>query len=147
MITRFETFVLSVNRIYRCIQKIKNKEMTEFDLKGTNAMCIITLMKSNEGFTSAELSNICMEDKAAVSRAVSYLEERGLVSFEDCGKKRRYRSKVRLTDDGKRVGEQMLKVIEKIMNEVGEGLNDEERKIFYKGLSVISENLIKICDN
>lgn len=86
MITRFETFVLSVNRIYRCIQKIKNKEMTEFDLKGTNAMCIITLMKSDEGFTAAELSNICMEDKAAVSRAVSYLEEHGLVSFDDCGK-------------------------------------------------------------
>ena len=147
MITRFETFVLSVNRIYRCIQKIKNKEMTEFDLKGTNAMCIITLMKSDEGFTAAELSNICMEDKAAVSRAVSYLEEHGLVSFDDCGKKRRYRSKVMLTDDGKRVGEQILKVIEKIMAEVGEGLNEEERKIFYKGLSVISEKLTKICDN
>jgi hypothetical protein len=52
-----------------------------------------------------------------------------------------------LTDDGKRVGEQILKVIEKIMTEVGDGLNDEERRIFYKGLSVISDKLTKICDN
>ena len=32
MTERFETFVLSINRIYRAVQRIKTREMTELGL-------------------------------------------------------------------------------------------------------------------
>ena len=39
MVDRFVRFVTSISQLYRCIQKIKSKEMTEFGLKGTHVMC------------------------------------------------------------------------------------------------------------
>ncbi len=145
MIERFEVFASSINRIYRCVQKIKSSKMTEFGLKGTQVMCLVSLMKNQEGFTSAELSNICMEDKGAISRAVSNLEEKGLVVFDEQAGKRRYRAKIRLTEEGRNAAGQIVKIIEKSMLQAGNGLSDEEIKIFYKGLDIISDNLLKIC--
>ena len=81
MTHRFETFVLSINRIYRCIQKIKSQEMTELGLKGTHVMCLFQLRQYPQGLTAAELSHFCMEDKAAISRAISRLEELELVQL------------------------------------------------------------------
>lgn len=145
MIERFEVFASSINRIYRCVQKIKSSKMTEFGLKGTQVMCLVRLMKNQEGFTAAELSNICMEDKGAISRAVSNLEEKGLVVFDEQAGKRRYRAKIRLTEEGRNAAGQIVKIIEKSMLQAGNGLSDEEIKIFYKGLDIISDNLLKIC--
>lgn len=145
MIERFEVFASSINRIYRCVQKIKSSKMTEFGLKGTQVMCLVSLMKNQEGFTSAELSNICMEDKGAISRAVSNLEEKGLVVFDEQAGKRRYRAKIRLTEEGRNAAGQIVKIIEKSMLQAGNGLSDDEIKIFYKGLDIISDNLLKIC--
>ena len=145
MIERFEVFASSINRIYRCVQKIKSSKMTEFGLKGTQVMCLVSLMKNQEGFTSAELSNICMEDKGAISRAVSNLEEKGLVVFDEQAGKRRYRAKIRLTEEGRNAAGQIVKIIEKSMLQAGNGLSDEEINIFYKGLDIISDNLLKIC--
>src|SRR5699024_11963085 len=40
---RFETFVLTINRIYRCIQRIKDREMEALGLKGSHVMCLFQL--------------------------------------------------------------------------------------------------------
>lgn len=145
MIQRFETFVLSINRIYRCIQKIKSQEMTELGLKGTHVMCLFQLRQNRDGLTSAELSALCLEDKAAVSRAVSRLEELGLVRFQSSADKRRYRSKIRLTDAGSRVAEKMMTLIERAVQKGGAGLSDAQREAFYDALAVIARNLSDLC--
>ena len=88
-----------------------------------------------------------MEDKAAVSRTVSKLEASGLVYFEDNGEKRRYRSKIRLTEKGEETAEKMVELIESAVKNGGEGLTEEEREIFYRSLGIIADNLQKICEN
>lgn len=103
MINRFETFITSIVQIYRCVQNIKSREMTELGLRGTHVMCLFNLRRHEEGLTASGLSAICEEDKAAVSRALSQLEEKGLVHVEDNDAGRRYRSNVRLTETGRRV--------------------------------------------
>ena len=67
MVDRFEQFVLYINQIYRCIQKIKSRVMTELGLKGPHVMCMLHLYQHPAGLTSAQLAELCMEDKAAVS--------------------------------------------------------------------------------
>ncbi len=146
MTERFEMFVTNINSIYRSIQKIKNREITELGLKGTHVMCLFNLRK-NGGLTAAELSVLCAEDKAAVSRVVARLEEKGLVTLEDSEGKRRYRSKIRLTDEGIRAADSMVGLIENAVSRGGDGLSDEERKIFYKALGTISNNLHSFCDD
>ena len=56
MTDRFETFVLTINRIYRCIQRIKDREMEALGLKGSHVMCLFQLRQHPEGLTAAELA-------------------------------------------------------------------------------------------
>ncbi len=145
MTQRFEAFVLSISQIYQCIQKIKSHEMTELGLKGPHVMCLFQLRQAREGLTVTELSGVCLEDKAAVSRAVSKLEELGLVRFQENGGKRRYRSKIRLTQAGGQVAEKMMSIIERAVQKGGRGLTDPQREALYSALGIIARNLSDIC--
>lgn len=146
MIQRFETFVNSINQIYRSIQKLKIQEMASFGLKGTHVMCLFQLQKHPEGLTSAMLTQLCDEDKAAISRALSQLQEQELISFEDIPGQRRYRSMITLTEKGHTITSKMY---EKIMASVGvgaKGYSDEERETFYRVLLLITKNLQKAAE-
>ena len=145
MIQRFETFVLTINQIYRCIQRIKSREMTELGLKGTHVMCLFQLRRHEEGLTAAQLSAFSLEDKAAVSRAVTHLEKLGLVRLEDCGDKRRYRAKIRLTIAGEETAEKMTSIINRAVEAGGRGLTPQQRETFYDALEIIARNLERIC--
>ena len=145
MVDRFVRLVTSISQLYRCIQKIKSKEMTEFGLKGTHVMCLFYLRQHPDGLTSAELSNLCLEDKAAISRTVSKLEELGLTATACNGPKRRYRAKILLTNAGQRISEQMLQIIENAVEKGGAGITDAERATFYQVLDVIPQNLQVLC--
>lgn len=145
MLDRFELFITSVAQIYKCVQKIKSREMTELGLKGPQVMCLLNLRRCGE-LTSSELSALCMEDKAAVSRTVAHLERAELVCFEDSGEKRRYRSKIKLTKKGVDAADRMTELIRNSVTKGGEGLSAEERDIFYKALVTIAGNLQKICE-
>ena len=111
MVRRFETFIIYINQIYRCVQKIKSREMMELGLKGTDVMCLFNLMRSDDGLTSAQ----------------------------------RYRSKLKLSDNGRRAAEKMEILIENAVVKGGEGLTEQERAVFYKALETISRNLQNVC--
>lgn len=141
MTDQFEKFVNSITQLYRCIQKIKNREMTELGLKGTHVMCLFHLKRHEEGLTAVELSNLCLEDKAAISRAISDLSREGLVAQEESGAKRKYRSRIRLTEAGKSAASKMVQIIESAVEKGRVGLSAGELDAFYKALNVISKNL------
>lgn len=141
MIQRFAVFVTTVNMIYRSIQRIKTREMTELGLKGTHVMCLFQLNQYPQGLTATQLSTLCVEDKAAVSRAITKLKEKGLVTVEDIGAKRRYRARILLTEQGRNTAAQMIGYIETAVMKGGEGLTQEERETFYQVLHKISQNL------
>lgn len=82
MFDRFETFTTTITQINRCIQKIKSHEIGSWGLKGTHVMCLYSLGKKPEGLTAAQLSKVCGEDKAAVSRTISELTEKNFVTSD-----------------------------------------------------------------
>lgn len=138
MLLRFEHFVSGITICYKYIQKIKSAEMTEFGLKGTHAMCLHYLSLSEKPMTAAELCRLCCEDKAAISRTVATLRERGYIEPSE----KRYRSELRLTDIGREVAEQIDKHIERWVIAGSEGLSDDDRAAFYRSLELISQNLV-----
>lgn len=142
---RFETFVLSINKIYRCIQKIKDREMAGLGLEGTHVMCLMQLSQCPDGITAAQLSRRCLEDKAAISRSVSRLEKLSLIQFQDSGSPRRYRAKLCLTDAGRALVEKMAILVDQAVQQGGAGLTDNQRENFYYALGVIAQNLQQIC--
>ena len=144
MIQRFEEFTTNISLAYKYVIKIKGHEMTDYGLKASNVTCLFFLGKHKEGLTATELCYLCMEDKAAVSKSLAVLKEKGYVAQESDDKK--YKLKYFITQSGKKVFDEISCVIEKIVERVGDGLSDEERRVFYKSLGVMVKNLGAICE-
>ncbi|MBQ2868374.1 MAG: winged helix-turn-helix transcriptional regulator [Firmicutes bacterium] len=134
---RFQAFVTGISVCYKYIQKIKSVEMTEFGLKGAHAMCLFFLHSHPEGLTAAQLSQLCAEDKAAVSRSLASLAEKGYIESDE----KKYRSRIRLTEQGKQVAVHIDEMIERWVESGGDGLSEENREAFYSSLELISNNL------
>ena len=144
MISKYELFSSSVSCLYRDIQKIERNEMTKFGLKGPHAQCLLALSRYPEGITAAKLCEICEKDKAAISRSVAELEERGLLMrIERNGL--RYRAVLKLTEEGRNAAGVVNEKARQAVEQAGEGLNDAQREVFYKVLALIADNLHAIC--
>ena len=137
MINRFQLFVSGVSTCYKYIQRIKNLEMTEFGLKGTHVMCLFFLHHNPDGLTAAQLCQLCAEDKAAISRTIATLKERGYIISGN----KKYRALLKLTDDGVVIAEQMDGLIYQWVGFGGDGISDKDRDTFYRVLEHISTNL------
>lgn len=141
---RFETFTGLIAKINRSIKKIKAEEMVDYELKSPHISCHYYLYKK-DSLTSKELCELCDEDKAAISRSIDYLEEKGYIVC-DSTSKRRYKARLCLTDEGRAVGAVIAEKVDKMLDRASEGLSEEDREVLYKALSLISGNLQKICE-
>ena len=138
MIQRFQDFITGMTVCYKYIQRIKNAEMTEFGLKGIHVSCLFYLHQNPQGLTSAQLCQLCAEDKAAISRIVTDLRARGYIE-QNSGKN--YRAPLFLSETGTAIAAQMDPLIESWVSIGGDGLTEEQRETFYQCLALISENL------
>ena len=138
---RFELFVMSVTRAYKYISQIKKHESAHFDIKGIHVMCMIFLGKHKEGLTAAELTALCCEDKAAISRTVDSLAEKGYVVYSESDPKRRWRSKIMLTEEGRELTLRMSELIEDIVKTISDGLSIEDELRFYRVFNHINDKL------
>ena len=142
----FESFVFSVSRIYKDIQKIESREMARMGLRGAHALYLYRLSRSPDGLTGAQLAALCDEDKAAVSRAMAQLEQAGLVVYPDDDDQRRYRSRAVLTDAGQEAARRVEELIAEYVGAVQAQMSDARRRSFYSALSEIADNLHKLTD-
>ena len=137
MLQRFQSFVTGIALCHKSIQKIKTTEMTEFGLKGAHVMCLFFLGQHPEGLTAAQLSQMCAEDKAAISRTLAVLQERGYIQAGE----KKYRAPIRLTPTGEELARQMEGLIQRWVTFGGDDLTQEEREIFYRALGKIAARL------
>ena len=144
MIDRFEQFSSTIAGIHKTIQKIKRDEMIRFGLKGPHVQCMVALARHEHGLTLARLCEICEMDKAAISRSLSELEEAGMV--ERAGDKS-YRAVLRLSEAGLQTARSINETVGAAVEFAGRGLSDDDRRIFYQALDLISENLRQISKN
>lgn len=144
MIDRFELFVSAISGIYQNIQKIEHEEMEKYGLKGIYAQYLAVLHRMPTGITSAQLCEECGKDKAAVSRALTEMERRGLVRREFAGDTG-YRALLLLTDKGKEAAEFVCRKAIAAVEYAGSGMTDDQRQVFYAALLGISENLKTIA--
>lgn len=136
---RFETFTVLINRISRNIRKIKNQEMSEYQLRSVHVSCLYYLY-TVQGLTAAALCERCEEDKATISRSLDYLESLGYLSCMS-QRTKKYKSPLILTEKGMKVGKRIAEKINSILDEISVGLTEEERVTLYHSLSVVSDSL------
>lgn len=142
---RFETFTVLIAKIGRNIRKIKNQEMSEYDLRSTHVSCLYYLY-AHDSLTATELSERCEEDKATISRVIDYLVISGFIDYPEKDGKR-YKTPLTLTEKGREAGKKIFDKVKRVLDEVGNGLTEEERIFFYKTLAKISENLECVAKN
>ena len=144
MLDRFEKFSLSIAEISRCWHKIAADELSKYDLKSSHVTYLLTLARFPEGLTAPKLAELCDRDKADVSRMLSILENKKLVTKDGIGSNR-YRGCLRLTPEGQAVAKELSRRAELAVEQAGEGLTEENRAIFYESLETITKNLRRIC--
>ena len=142
---RFQAFTVLITGISRSIHRIKTEEMSEFELRSSHVSCLYYLYKKGS-LTAREICDLCEEDKANISRAVKFLEEKGYV-FCESEEKKRYQSPLCLTDSGKEIGKAIVEKIDRVLDVASRGLTDEERAVMYKGLAVVNKNLNELCES
>lgn len=142
MLRRFEEFSGYISNLYRSIQKIEADEMKKFGLKGSLAQYLQAMYHHPEGLSATELCKLCDKDKAAVSRALFEMEQKGLVERPgETG----YRIPVRLTEKGQKTARDVCQRITAAVEAAGKGLDPEQRTICYRALGLIASNLEQIC--
>jgi len=146
MLSKYESFSLSISSMYHDVQKIERMEMAKFGLKGPHAQCLLVMNRYPEGITAAQLCEACEKDKAAISRVISELEHKGLVTRVSA-KDTFYRAKLKLTNSGRVIAEQVDHAASVAVNMATQGMSEEDRKTMYECLGLIATNLRSICKN
>lgn len=144
MITRFEQFTASIYGIYRDILKIQRDAMIKHGLKGAYALYLTAMTHHPEGLTATQLCEICDKDKAAISRVISELEQKGLVTRE-CNNDTFYRARLKLTEEGMHIASEVGHLAQIAVEKATVGMTAENRRIMYECLGLIASNLRVIC--
>ena len=93
-----------------------------------------------------QLCEICEKDKAAVSRVIAEMQEKGLVCRE-CGECSVYKSKIKLTEEGLRIACSVCRSVHETVSVVAAELTEEERDTFYRSLGSIHGKLDSLIKN
>ena len=143
---KFESFVNTVTRAYKTLSRLKNQVTESMGLRGNHVMCMHYLGKNPEGLTATELCKLCNEDKAAVSRTVLDLTQKGLVIPTDIESKRKYRTVIKLSPLGEEYNSRIGNIIVESVEITTGDFTEEERECFYKvfeSIIVSLEGMIK----
>lgn len=133
----FEHFTVTIMKLNKLVQRIKIYEMEAYGLKAVHVMCGYYLDEHEEGLTATELAKYTVEDKAAISRALLQLKQKGYVSYDA----KTYNAKIKLTDAGKRLAGEIRKKADLAVEAGSARFSDEERAFFYRSLEEIAGKL------
>ena len=138
---RFETFVLSIDSIHKCINKIKQDIISDASVKSVHTLWLYLLLNSKEGLTSAELAAKSGIDRSLVSREIKSLLDEGYIVRKDGGAKRGYNIRYILTEKGETLAKSIAEAASMAQTIGGKDVSGEELEIFYKVLDKIRVNL------
>ena len=141
---RYDLFTGSLLSIAGSIQTIRTRVLRRFHLRGSSLNTLVQLCRHPEGATVTELSGLCGEDKASISRSVRELTEQGYARGR--GESSRYRAKIMLTPRGQEVGCLACREIAQAVETCGGALDEDQRKIFYSCLGEIRSELSRIAE-
>lgn len=143
---RFRRFVLLVEGVHKSVQKIKFNKALGFGVKGVHTLWVYELLRHPDGITASELAAESMIDRSLISRELEPLKEMGYIETAGDPKKRNYNAKIKLTEKGKEVAENIGDLALDIQLHAGAGISEEELDSFYHTLEKLNKNLLGIAE-
>lgn len=103
---------------------------------------VLSRLRYQEGYLQKELAALCYVEPATMVVLLSNMEKRGLIRKEVdhvSGGKRAYR--IFLTEEGRRLAEQVDRVVEEMEEKGFVGFSEEEKDLLISLLGRLTENL------
>jgi len=145
-VDRFESFILLIDAIHKCINKIKTDITPAREIKSVHTMWLYELLRNDEGLTATEIASKTMIDRSLVSREISALIREGYVKSDSSEGKRNYNSVITLTEKGKALAEEIADSALKIQNAVSRDVEPDELLTFYSVLERLYNNIEAISN-
>ena len=139
----FGIFSSGISYLIRCVQQLRSIKMTEYALKGTTAVCLCQIWKSEGGLSAGELAKQGEIDKAQVSRCMAELTELGFV-FRDDKDGKQYRQKYRLTEKGSRAAQDIVQSTQELRERILKNVSEKDMDTFYHVLEMLCQNLSEL---
>ena len=136
---RFLRFSTLLNETQKSLARLKFLQMETYGLGSAHTVCIRILQNNPNGVTKSELTKLCCVDKAQISRVVGDLLEKKYVSVST--PERNYRQKYALTEDGRRVADEIAQKTLEINQFVSQNIPEEQIDSFYKTFDIICQRL------
>lgn len=131
-----------INLLARKSQMYLGRVLSQYNLTAAEQPFFMVL-QNYEGITQEELTAIVCVDKAATTRAVRSLEEKGyLIRINDDKDKRQKR--VYPTKKAKEIGKEVRAELTKYNKLLTQGINEEDLDRLYSFLLQMEENMNKI---
>ena len=142
MVDRFERFSFAISEISRYWHKITADEMEKYGLKGPHSVYLTTMYRYPEGVTAPQLCELCGKDKSDVSRAMSMMEQKGLVEKRSVSYDARLKKLV-LTEKSEAIAHLMSDDIAKLESVLTDGFSESELDTLYSYIDRMKNNLKK----
>ena len=139
----FEHFTITILKLNKLVQRIKQFESNKYGLKSIHIMCGYYLNEHPDGLTAGELVKLTLEDKAAISRALKSMRDKGFVTYDPY----KHNSPVKLTEQGKRLADFISERSDLAVKAVSGRFTEQERDFFYTALGSIADNLEQYYKN
>ena len=143
---RFTRFILLMDGIQKCIQKLRLDRAADLGVKSVHVFWILHLWDHPEGLSATELASKSMVDRSLVSREIVDLAKRGYVTLAASEGKRKYNSRITLTEQGVALARRINDVAENVRTDVNEGTTEEELTAFYITLEKMHRNFLAVAD-
>ena len=140
----FEAFFSNISGIYRGIQRLKSAFSKEMDVKSVQIFWLYLLRQHPDGLTSTELAEASQTTRALISREIAELAERNLIFFDSQTSKRRYGSRIFLTESGKARADRISQIAWNVQNAVSRDISPEDLTVFYRVLEKLSLNFSRM---
>ena len=135
---RLEAFGNLIGNSAKSLTKIKSKGMSPYGLGSTHTVCLRKLY-SNGVMTRSCLAELCELDRSQISRVIGDLIGKGYVI--ESGGENGYRAMLDLSDEGRKVTEEVNGIVEDVLNFVSGAIPSENIEMFYTTFEEICSRL------
>lgn len=136
-------FFLVTGKMEKQIAKLKSLYMKKFGLNGSDLPILFVLMTEPEGCRQDRLSAMTGSDKAQISRSISRLMDKGMISKEDSSL---YKSRYSLTEKGRKAADDLAAIASQVFDEAHSVLDDEQWEGFYDFLERLNSQIARMIE-
>lgn len=122
------------------LERAKSDRARPLNLKNGEVLVMYLFYDNPEGLSAEQLSRVCMLDRSLISRSLRSLSLKKLITCPRLAEgKRRYGSKLVLTEEGKRIGSIVKQHVREVQNYLNVGITSEELENMYTTLEKLCE--------